>query len=197
MLFFKKIINFIIFLFITFFFILFFLEIFASINKDKFPSYSWQIDNIMEEKVNNCKKKPSKLIGVFGDSAVEYHGVNSSNIVKQLEKKFTNHSLCNFGISGNEPTVYINRFLFALENNTKFDKAIFYFYEGNDFSSFRYFRNIRDFDNIKIGNTNGIFNYNTNDLSDRKLSFFKKIVKSTYSLNIIYQTTTSYICTAI
>ena len=76
MLFFKKIINFIIFLFITFFFILFFLEIFASINKDKFPSYSWQIDNIMEEKVNNCKKKPSKLIGVFGDSAVEYHGVN-------------------------------------------------------------------------------------------------------------------------
>ena len=187
MLFFKKIINFIIFLFITFFFILFFLEIFASINKDKFPSYSWQIDNIMEEKVNNCKKKPAKLIGVFGDSAVEYHGVNSSNIVKQLEKKFTNHSLCNFGISGNEPTVYINRFLFALENNAKFDKAIFYFYEGNDFSSFRYFRNIRDFDNRKIGNANGIFNYNTNDLVERELSFFKKIVKSTYSLNIIYR----------
>tara|TARA_Y100000590_G_scaffold352348_1_gene404901 strand:+ start:83 stop:1228 length:1146 start_codon:yes stop_codon:yes gene_type:complete len=187
MLFFKKVISLIIILFVTFFFILVFLEIYASINKNKFPSYSWQINNIMEEKVNNCKKKPLKLIGVFGDSSVEYHGENSSNIVKQLEKKFNNHSLCNFGISGNEPTVYINRFLFALENNIKFDKAIFYFYEGNDFSSFRYFRNTKDFDNKKIGYVNGIFNYNSQNVNDRKLSAFKKFIKSTYSLNIIYR----------
>ena len=141
----------------------------------------------MEEKVNNCKKKPSKLIGVFGDSAVEYHGENSSNIVKQLEKQFNNHSLCNFGISGNEPTVYINRFLSALENNIKFDKVIFYFFEGNDFSSFRYFRNTKDFDNKKIGYIKGIFNYNSQNVNNRELSVFRNFIKSTYSLNIIYR----------
>ena len=187
MLFFKKFINLIIILFVTFFFILVFLETYASINKNKFPSYNWQTNNVMEVKVKNCKKKQSKIIGVFGDSAVEYHGENPSNIVKQLEKKFNNHSLCNFGISGNEPTVYINRFLFALENNIKFDKAIFYFYEGNDFSSFRYFRDSKDFDNVKIGYIKGIFNYNSVNVSDRKLSTFKKFIKSTYSINIIYR----------
>ena len=187
MLYFKKVINSIIFLFITFFFILVFLEIFALINTNKFPSYSWQTNNIMEEKVNNCKKKSSKLIGVFGDSAVEYHGDNSSNIVKQLDKQFKNHSLCNFGISGNEPTVYINRFLFALENNIKFDKAIFYFFEGNDFASFRSFKNIKNFDNIIVGNTKGIFNYNINNVGNRELALFKKFIKSTYALNIIYR----------
>ena len=187
MLSFKKILNFVIFLFFTFFFILIFLEIFARINPSKFPSYSWQNDNIMQEKVDICKKKPSKLIGVFGDSAVEYHGNNSSNIVKQLEKKFTNYSLCNFGISGTEPTVYINRFLFALDNNIKFDKAIFYFYEGNDFSTFRSLRNRKNFDNINIGEVKGLFNYNDQNVNNRELSLFRKFIKSTYSLNIIYR----------
>jgi hypothetical protein len=187
MLSFKKLLNFVIFLFFTFFFILIFLEIFAWTNPGKFPSYSWQNNNIMQEKVDICKKKSSKLIGVFGDSAVEYHGENSSNIVKQLEKKFNKHSFCNFGISGNEPTVYINRFLFALENKIKFDKVIFYFYEGNDFSTFRFFRNEKNFNNINIGNVKGLFNYNSHNVNNRELSLFRKIIKSTYSLNIIYR----------
>ena len=187
MLFFKKVKDLIIILLITFFFILIFLEIYASINTDKFPSYSWQTNNIMKDKVINCKKNNSKKIAVFGDSAVEYHGENSSNIVQQLSKKFTNHSLCNFGISGNEITVYINRFLYTLEEDLKFDKAIFFFYEGNDFSSFRYFRKTKDFKNTKIGYVNGIFNYNNQETNDRKLSPLKIFVKSSYSLNIIYR----------
>ena len=73
--------NLIIILLITFILILVFLEIYALINSSKFPSYSWQTNNIMEDKVNNCIKKPFKKIAVFGDSHVEYHGENSSNIV--------------------------------------------------------------------------------------------------------------------
>ncbi len=187
MLYFKNGIKLLIILLITFFFGLVFLEIYASINNHKFPSYSWQSENIMDHKIKNCKKKTSNIIGVFGDSAVEYHGENSSNIVQQLDKKFKNYSLCNFGIAGTEPTVYINRFLFALENDIVFDKAIFYFYEGNDFSSFRHFRNTKDFKNTSIGSVKGILEYNSQLTLDRKLSFIKKFVKSTYAINIVYR----------
>ena len=88
MLFFKKITNFLIFLFLTFLFIIIFLEIYASINTKKFPSYGWQIDNKIEDKINSCKNKSLKVVTVFGDSHVEYHGENSSNLVYQLQKNF-------------------------------------------------------------------------------------------------------------
>ena len=186
--FFKKISSLIIILSITFFFILLFLEIYASLNHHKFPSYSWQTDNIMENKVNYCKKKSSKKkIGVFGDSAIEYHGENLSNIVQQLSKKFTNHSLCNFGLSGSEMTLYINRFLYSLEKGMNFDKVIFYLFEGNDFSSFRYHRNNEDYMTTKIGGVTGIFNYNSQETVDRRLSLLRTFVKSTYAVNIIYR----------
>ena len=188
MLFFKKVGILTVILLITLFFIIIFLEIYASVNTSKFPSYSWQSNNIMKEKLNNCNKKSSKKkIGVFGDSAVEYHGNSSSNIVEQLSKKFNNHSLCNFGISGTGIRVYINRFLFSLDSGTKFDKVIFYIYEGNDFSSFRYYRDNDNYMVSENGLETGIFNYDSQSTNDRKLPHFTKLVKSTYAINIIYR----------
>ena len=128
----------------------------------------------MEDKVNNCIKKPFKKIAVFGDSHVEYHGENSSNLVSQLSKKFTSHSLCNFGLSGTDITNYIDRFLYALENKVKMEKAIFYLSGSNDFTDYRY---------VKIEE----IKYNSEKIVDRKLSPIKQFVKSTNALNLIYR----------
>ena len=72
------------------------------------------------------------------DREREFIGVDRGVEFDQAANSFER---CNFGLSGNEITIYINRFLYTLEEDLKFDKAIFFFYEGNDFSSFRYFRN--------------------------------------------------------
>ena len=174
MLFFKKITNFLIFLFLTFLFIIIFLEIYASINTKKFPSYGWQIDNKIEDKINSCKNKSLKVVTVFGDSHVEYHGENSSNLVYQLQKNFTNNYMCNLSLSGTDTTHYIDRFLYTLESDLQFNKAIFYLSESNDFADFRY-KNIED---IK---------YNLKNKIDRELSIIMRFVKSYYALNIIYR----------
>jgi hypothetical protein len=161
----------IIFLFSIIFTVIIF-EIYSSYRKDLFPSYGWQTDNIMKNKIKKCNHE--KNIGVFGDSFVEYYGEDKANIVEILDNKFINYNLCNFGLSGTDTTHYIDRFLFTLENNIKMEKVIFYLYEGNDFSDFRYSK----IDKIK---------YNSKNIIDRNLSLPKKIVKSTNSLNIIYR----------
>ena len=61
-----------------------------------------------------------------------------------------------------------------LKMQLKWKKVIFYLYDGNDFSDFRYSK----IDKIK---------YNSENHIDRNLSLPKKIVKSTNSLNIIYR----------
>ena len=147
-------------------------EIYSSYRKDLFPSYGWQTDNIMKNKIKKCNHE--KNIGIFGDSFVEYYGEDKINIVEILDTKFRNYNLCNFGLSGTDTTHYIDRFLYALENGVKMEKVIFYLYDGNDFSDFRYSK----IDKIK---------YNSENHIDRNLSLPKKIVKSTNFLNIIFR----------
>ena len=147
-------------------------EIYSSYRKDLFPSYGWQVDNIMKNKITKCNQK--KNIGVFGDSFVEYYGEDKINLVKIIDTKFINYNLCNFGLSGTDITHYIDRFLHVLESETQIEKAIFFIYEGNDFADFRYSK----IEKIK---------YNSEKSIDRNLSLIKKFVKSTNSLNIIYR----------
>ena len=164
--------------------VLFLFEIYASSRKDLFPSYGWQTENKMSKKITKCNKK--KNIGIFGDSFVEYYGDDKINIAKILSKSFLDHNVCNFGLSGSDITEYINRFLYVLDNKIKIDKAIFYFYEGNDFYEFRYAEKNLSLKNLNIGNQE-ILNYNSDNVEVRELSVIKKLIKSTHSVNIIYR----------
>mgnify|MGYP003682573075 FL=1 len=100
-------------------------EIYSSYRKDLFPSYGWQTDNIMKNRIKKCNHE--KNIGIFGDSFVEYYGEDKINIVEFLDTKFRNYNLCNFGLSGTDTTHYIDRFLYALENGVKMEKSNFLF----------------------------------------------------------------------
>ena len=159
-------------------------EIFASYNSNLFPSFGWQTNNVMSDKVKKCNQNNN--IGVFGDSFVEYFGKNKSNITVQLNNKFKNNHICNFGISGSDISEYINRFLFVIENKVQLDKAIFYLTEVNDFHEFRYHDSNQKIESITIGNFE-IFNYSSNKINERKLSRLKNLIKSTYSFNLIYR----------
>ena len=135
-------------------------------------SFIWLAnDNIMSKKIQKCN---NNSIGVFGDSFVEYYGKNKINLVEILDLNIKDHNFCNFGLSGTDINHYINRFLFVLENNVKLEKAIFFLYEGNDFSDFRYTK----IEKIK---------YDANQNIDRNLPALKHFVKSTNTFNIIYR----------
>ena len=183
----KKIKESTIIFFITLFLFLISFEIYATLNFEKFPSYGWQGNNLMYKKIKKCNNKIQKKIGVFGDSTVEYFAKKQANIVVQLDKRFSDYSLCNFGISGHGIGIYINRFLFSLDANIQFDKIIFYFFEDNDFSSFRYLRENQNFNNKENLVIRNVYDYNTKDLGDRKFNTLKSFIKNTYSLNIIYR----------
>ena len=174
---FKRIINSTIIILTTFVISILFIEIYASINPQKFPTYGWHGNNIMSDRVNGCKNKSSKkIIGLFGDSSIEYYIDSSFNVAGHLQKKLNNYTVCNFGLSGVGITTYIQRFQYSLDKNTFFDSAIFYFHEGNDFSKFRYTKNV-----------NEILDYQKIETMDRKFSLPKHFVKSNYALNIIYR----------
>ena len=166
-------------------------EIYANYRSDLYPSYGWQNNNILNKKIEKCNK--NKNIGVFGDSFVEYFGNDKNNLVNILDEKFKKYNLCNFGKSGDSINHYNSRFFKVLKSDTKLDKAIFFIYEGNDFYEFRYvdYKNLK---NIKINRLDDfvikgdkIFDYSDKFIVDRKLSFFKNIIKSTYTLNLIYR----------
>ena len=53
---------------ISLIFIVIIFEIYSSYRKDLFPSYGWQTDNIMKNKIKKCNHE--KNIGIFGDSFV-------------------------------------------------------------------------------------------------------------------------------
>ena len=166
-------------------------EIHANYRSDLYPSYGWQNNNVLNKKIEKCNE--NKNIGVFGDSFVEYFGNDKNNLVNILDKKFKNYNLCNFGKSGDSINHYISRFLKVLKSDAKLDKAIFFIYEGNDFYEFRYldYKNLENIKNNRLDDFvikgDRIFDYSDKFILDRKLSFFKNIIKSTYTLNLIYR----------
>ena len=148
---FKRIINSIIIILTTFVISILFIEIYASINPQKFPSYGWQGNNIMSDRIDDCKNKSSKkIIGLFGDSGIEYFLDTQSNVASHLQKKLSNYTVCNFGISGHSITTYTKRFLYSLDKNIFFNSAIFYFFEGNDFSEFKYTKDNQSFSSFAL-----------------------------------------------
>lgn len=166
-------------------------EIYANYRSDLYPSYGWQNNNVLNKKIEKCNE--NKNIGVFGDSFVEYFGNDKNNLVNILDKKFKKYNLCNFGKSGDSINHYISRFLKVLKSDAKLDKAIFFIYEGNDFYEFRYldYKNLENIKNNRLDDFvikgDRIFDYSDKFILDRKLSFFKNIIKSTYTLNLIYR----------
>ena len=161
--------------FITFFFV----EIFFILNKNKFPSFGWQNNNILSKKIKKCKKMLKPKIAVFGDSMVEYYGAFNSNLVRVLQKELPTYNICNFAIAGTNITTYVSRFNATLDSELEVKYAIFYLYEGNDFQDHFYPEN-----SIKYKET---LNYDPKKTKDRKLGLFRNFVKSTYTINIFYR----------
>jgi len=160
-------------------------EFYASYKSDRFPSYGFLGRNVMDDKIKECQK--DKNIGVFGDSFTEWFGDRDENIANILNDRFKDHNLCNFGMSGTEITNYIARFLHVLDTNVKLQKAIFFLYEGNDFSEFRYLQNTENLSELKVNKT-VVFNYSSKEnLLERKPNFIRNFIKSTKSVNIIWR----------
>ncbi len=168
---------------LSFLFALIIFEIYARINSEKFLSYGWQNNNIIEDKIKDCTE--NKKLAIFGDSFVEYFGDSPINLGKLIEKK-SKYQVCNFGLSGTRISDYINRFLFVNKSNLTFEKIIFFIYEGNDFNEFRYFKDTSEINNLKIDNRY-ISKYNAAFVKDRRLKLLKNLVKTSYSLNFIYR----------
>jgi hypothetical protein len=157
-------------------FSLFFFEIYARINHEKFYSYGWQVDNIASDKISACKKQggDKAIVGVFGDSFVEFYGNQPENLVVQLNNASNSMSyFCNFGVSGAGIPIYASRFKAAINAGIKMNSAIFYLYEGNDF--------------VEFLDTSKKSENRYEDLSDRKLNLVMSIIKGSYSINIIYR----------
>ena len=187
----RSIINYIFIVLISSLIAVLIFEIYANYRSDLYPSYGWQNNNVLNKKIEKCNE--NKNIGVFGDSFVEYFGNDKNNLVNILDKKFKKYNLCNFGKSGDSINHYISRFLKVLKSDAKLDKAIFFIYEGNDFYEFRYldYKNLENIKNNRLDDFvikgDRIFDYSDKFILDRKLSFFKNIIKSTYTLNLIYR----------
>ena len=146
-------------------------EVYCRLNPDKFYSYGWIASNLIQDKIDQCQKesKGKEIIAVFGDSFVEYYGDNPINIVQQLNTNNKNLRFCNFGLSGSGLGTYTARYKAVLNSQLKIKSAIFYLYEGNDFSDFL------------------MEKPETEDVSDRKLGAIMGLVKKSYSLNFIYR----------
>ena len=157
----NKIINFCIIL-VALFTSVFILEIYIKYNPSLFPTFGWQNNNILKEKIEDCPKRNS--VGVFGDSFVEFYGNSNNNLVKKLSLKNKSKQFCNFGLSGTEIDGYINRFL-SVSENINLNSAIFFIYEGNDLKDFFY-------KNSYI--VNNLLKFSSQKKKDRKLSFTKK-----------------------
>ena len=187
----RSIFNYIFIILISLLILLLIFEIHANYRSDLYPSYGWQNNNVLNKKIEKCNE--NKNIGVFGDSFVEYFGNDKNNLVNILDKKIKNYNLCNFGKSGDSINHYNSRFLKVLKSDAKLDKAIFFIYEGNDFYEFRYldYKNLENIKNNRLDDFvikgDRIFDYSDKFILDRKLSFFKNIIKSTYTLNLIYR----------
>ena len=106
-------------------------EAFLRSNPVKYHSYGWIKNNEIEKITKDCANKNGE-IGVFGDSFVEYYRDTSNNITNILKTELAGVEVCNFGLSGTGLEVYLARFKYVI-NNTNIKKAVFYFYEGNDF----------------------------------------------------------------
>jgi len=157
----------------------FFVEIFFILNKNKFPSFGWQNNNILSKKIKKCKKMLKPKIAVFGDSMVEYYGNSNSNLVRVLQKELPIYDICNFAMAGTDITAYVSRFNATLDSELEVKYAIFYLYEGNDFQDHFYPEN-----SIKYKET---LNYDPKKTKDRNLGLFRNFVKSTYTINIFYR----------
>ena len=167
----KKIFIFFTIIFSTFI-TLFFVEIFFTLNKNKFPSFAWQNNNILSKKIKKCKKMPKPKIAVFGDSFVEFYGNTNSNLVNLLKKELPTYDICNFGLSGSDITTYVRRFNATLDSELEVKYAIFYLTEANDFNDHFYPEN-----SIKYKET---LNYDPKKTKDRKLGLFGNFVLNLY-----------------
>jgi hypothetical protein len=155
---------------------LLFFEVYCRFNSARFPSYGWVGDNVLTEKIDECKKangnKP--VIAVFGDSFVEYYGNRKNNLVELLNHYSIDGGYCNFGSSGSGFSVYSARFKEVLNSSLNVKSALFFIYEGNDFSEFL------------------LNNLEKSNVSDRKLPIFFNIIKKSYALNFIYRQIIKY-----
>jgi len=169
-----KIINFCIILFALFTSVGI-IEIYLKYNPSLFPTFGWQHNNILKEKIDDCPKKNS--VGVFGDSFVEFYGNSNNNLVKKLSLKNKSKQFCNFGLSGTDINAYVNRFL-RVSENINLNSAIFFIYEGNDLKDFFYKNSYIE---------NNLLKLNSRKHKDRNLGFAKNLIKSTYTINIFYR----------
>lgn len=142
-------------------------EFYMRYNLDQYHSYGWIKNNNINDLVNECKSK--NIIGIFGDSFVEYYRDTEHNISSKINSLRSGNNVCNFGISGSGIDGYLARYKFA-STNLKFDTVIVYLYEGNDFF------NVKEVD-IDI-------NYSK---YDRNYGIIYNFLKQSVVLNIIYR----------
>ena len=143
-------------------------EVFLKSNPTKYHSYGWVKNNEIEKITKDCANK-SGQVGVFGDSFVEYYRDTSDNITNMLKAELEGTQVCNFGLSGTGLDVYLARFKYVI-NKANIQKAVFYFYEGNDFFA------VNKIDQIKAASSYDRVNH----------LIFEKL-KQSAALNFIYR----------
>ena len=181
----KKLLNYVFIFFISLLASIFLFEIYASLNPNLFPGYGFKTNNKINDKIDKCSNKKN-VLAIYGDSFTEWYGNKDENISKLLANKYKNYEVCNFGMSGTYITNYINRFQHTLDSNLNIKKVIFYLYEGNDFSEFRYLKKNSNITDLLIKNKN-IFDYSNKNSLDRENNIIKNFVKSSKALNIIWR----------
>lgn len=152
------------------------LELTLTLFPSIYPSFGWQNENILENKIKKCKYESKNTFSIFGDSLLEYYGESKINLVNKFKKKAPDKKFCNFSLSGSDINGYIDRFL-HVKDQIEIKNAIFFIYEGNDYLDFLY---------KKDYTKNNITTYNKN-YPDRELNFFVNLAKSSYLINILYK----------
>ena len=105
---------------------LFFFELYLKSDQKKYHSYGWVANNTVEQNIRSCQELNRRsVVGVFGDSFVEYYLGSQANLANQIQSHISSlSSVCNFGLSGTDLPTYLKRFEIVLKQGFILDSAI-------------------------------------------------------------------------
>tara|TARA_Y100000591_G_C21808285_1_gene686292 strand:- start:35 stop:1042 length:1008 start_codon:yes stop_codon:yes gene_type:complete len=134
---------------------------------------NYEFNNIGARDVNDYfTNDPDKSIILIGDSFAEGYGVNIDKTFAKIVEKKTGKKVLNFGISGSDPKIQIEKFIND-GSNFNFDELIYFFLPSND-----YLTESKKSDDTK----NSLSGFN---LIKIKYDFANFLARFTYSYNFL------------